>query len=190
MRAVYQHSFPGVREQLGLCHLSGTAAQSPHWHAFYSSATLSQPWRGPTYRTHQLSGSNLLSYHMTKQAWRAESSGPEPDSAHKQTWRLLVLCIPAPSSLSCATYVTNFQGCRYRNNKFQIPVPSTGSNLEGSGVWCGRKRETLVVESGNLGSSPEPSLGPSSLICEIRGWNHMLSKGSLLKAPKSFTNTF
>lgn len=59
----------------------------------------------------QLSGSTLLSYHMTKQAYRAEGTCPEPDSAHKQTWRLLVLCILAPSSLSCTTYVTNFQGC-------------------------------------------------------------------------------
>lgn len=38
--------------------------------------------------------------------------------------------------------------------------------------------KALVIESGNLGSSPEPFLGPSFFICEIRGLNQMVFKVS------------
>lgn len=40
------------------------------------------------------------------------------------------------------------------------------------------RAKALVIESGNLGSSPEPFLRPSFFICEIRGLNQMLFKVS------------
>lgn len=77
--------------------------------------------------------------------------------------------------------------CHYLQSKFQIPVSSSGWSQLNKEAGCGvvgRVKE-LVVASGNLGSSPESSLGPRFFICEIRGLNQMLSLRSLLKSPKS-----
>lgn len=63
----------------------------------------------------------------------------------------------------------------YLQSKLQIPVLNTGPNWEGSRVWCGGRGESTSHRVRSLGSSPEPSLGSSFLICEEEAWT-MLSK--------------
>ena len=138
-----------------------TAAQSPHWRASYSSETLSQPrntpylekqptqWTQRTRLPHDKVGLDSRRDSFKVRQWSQTElefagllhSGPKSSPLYHLCHKLL------------GTY-------HFLQSNLQIPVSGTSPNLEGSGVWCGRKKETLVVESENLGSSPEPSLGP------------------------------
>lgn len=165
MRAAYQQWLSGVRQQLDSHQLSD---EQPSLHSSMPSIPQKlhlSPRKGPTYRTNWLSGFNLFNLHITKQG-RPERTSPKLDSGQGQNWRLLVFCILSPNSLHCTTCVTNFLGLviifRIHFKFLCLPI------LEGSRIWCGvvgRVRALLVTESGNQGSSPEPSVGPSFLIC-------------------------
>lgn len=79
--------------------------------------------------------------------------------------------------------------CHCLQSNLQIPVSGTSPNLEGSGLWDDRKKETLVIESENLGSRPEPSLGPVPSSVK-QGSGTTCSPRNPLRAPKSLTSTF
>lgn len=187
MRAVYRHRLLGVREHS--CQLSGTAAPSPHWRALLLLRTccLSPEKALPT------APSNLVDPTYSVTTWQ---SRPREQTGLAQRQTVLVNRPGGCWSLHSGPKFSQLYHlchkllgmCHYRHRKFQIPVPSTGSNLEGNGVWWQEEGDTSCTVR-KSGSSPEPSLGPSSHLWD-KGLETTLSKGSLLKAPSSWLYTF